>query len=443
MFLALGLSQYESRPLLVAPMKALCCRFDAQIMNQGQTEYFESRLISAEFVKDPYPLLHELRSQEPVYWSEAIGAWLLTRYDDVALTMKDPAHFSNENRLGQAVTYLPPEKRANFKAFEDHYKTKGLLHSDPPDHTRLRALVTKEFTPKVVEQIKPQIQKVVDGVLDEAEQKGEMDVVPDLAEALPIGVIAEILGVPVSDRHIFKKWTDAILGFQGVNKPSEADLLRAQESLVDLRVYLREMIDERRRTPREDLMSKFVALESEGERLSEAELINTCVTLFTAGHETTLSLISNSIYTLLANPDQLQLLREKPELLIAALEESLRFESPVSRQSRLMKADAELGGKTLKKGEMLFQMLNAVNRDPAYFPDPDRFDIRRLNNRHMAFGQGMHFCVGAPLARAEGLIAVGTTIKRFPKLSLVDSKPDWDSGKRNSRVLLSLRVRLG
>ncbi len=414
----------------------------SRIMSEERADFFEPRLISAEFVRDPYPLLHQLRQQAPVYWSDAIGAWLVTRYDDLVVTMKDPTRFSNENRLGQAVAYLPPEKRANFKPFEDHYKTKGLLHSDPPDHTRLRALVTKEFTAKVVEQMKPQIQKIVDGVLDAAESEGGMDVIPDLAAALPVGVIAEILGVPQGDRHLFKRWTDAILGFQGVNKPSEADLYRAQEALVELRAYLLDMFNERRRTPRQDLMSKFVAVESAGERLSQAELINTSVTLFTAGHETTLSFISNSIYSLLANPDQMQLLREKPELLASALEESLRFESPVSRQSRLMKADAELGGKTLKKGEMLFQMLNAANRDPEYFADPDKFDIQRQNNRHMAFGQGMHFCVGAMLARTEGLIAVGTTIRRFPNLRLVDDKPDWDAEKRNSRVLLSLRVKL-
>jgi cytochrome P450 len=411
-------------------------------MSKLHADYFESNLVSPEFVKDPYPLLRELRTHEPVYWSEAIGAWLLTRYDDVLVTMKDTARFSNENRLGQAVAYLPPGKRANFKPFSDHYKTKGLLHSDPPDHARLRTLVTKEFTRNTVEQIRPRIQQAVDKILDAGEKKGEMDIVHDLAEALPIAVISEILGVPASERHLIKKRTDALLGFQGVNKPSEAELSRAQEALLELRAYLGEMISERRRAPRQDLLSKFVAVESEGQRLSEAELINTCVTLFTAGHETTLSLISNSIYTLLANPEQLQLLRRDPALLTPALEESLRFESPVSRQSRLIKIDGELGGKVLKKGEMLFQMLNAVNRDPQYFSEPDKFDIRRENNRHLAFGQGVHFCVGAHLARAEGFIAVGTTIRRFPNLRLVNEQPDWDPGKRNSRVLLSLRVRL-
>jgi len=401
---------------------------------------FEAQLVSRGFLEDPYPLLHQMRSEEPVYWSEAIGGWILTRYEDVVVSFKDTARFSNEHRLGQAVTYLPPERRARFKAFEAHYATKGLLHSDPPDHTRLRSLVGKEFTPKVVEQMRARIQEVVNELLDAGSKKGGMDLVSEFAAALPVEVIAEIIGVPRADRHVFKKWTDDILGFQGVNRPSEDDLSRAQDALVEARHYLADMIRERRREPRADLMSKLVAVESEGQRLSEAELINTSVTLFTAGHETTLSLISNSVFTLLSNPDQLTLLRNRPELLPAALEESLRYESPVSRQSRRMKGDAQLGGKCLKSGQMVFQMLNAANRDPQHFQDPDRFDIQRQNTRHLAFGLGIHFCVGATLARTESAIAIGTLLRRFQQIRLVDSGPDWDTTKRNSRVLRSLRV---
>ena len=403
---------------------------------------FEELLVSPEFVANPYPLLAHLRQKEPVYWSDGIGGWLLTRYDDILISFKQTTHYSNENRLGKAVEYLPPERRAKFKPFEDHYATKGLLHSDPPDHTRLRALVTREFTVMIVEKMRPRIQEVVDGLLDAAEKNGRMDVVPDLAAALPVQVIAEILGVPPPDRYLIRKWTDHILRFQGVNKPSEADLSRAQDALMEMRAYIKSMINERRRQPCGDLMGKFVAAESEGQRLSEAELINTCVTLFTAGHETTLSLISNTIYTLLANSDQYELLRHDPGLLESAIEESLRYESPVSRQSRLMKDNTELAGKKLKKGEIVFQMLNAANRDPAYFADPDKFDIQRKKNRHIAFGQGIHFCVGAALSRAESTIAVGTALKRFPNLRLVDDKPDWDVSKRNSRVLRSLPVQL-
>ena len=412
-------------------------------LNMSTTKsIFEALLVSPEFVANPYPVLERLREEEPVYWSDGIGGWLLTRYDDILISFKQTTHYSNENRLGKAVEYLPPERRAKFKPFEDHYATKGLLHSDPPDHTRLRALVTREFTVMIVEKMRPRIQEVVDGLLDAAEKNGRMDVVPDLAADLPVQVIADILGVPPPDRYLIRKWTDHILRFQGVNKPSEADLSRAQDALMEMRAYIKSMINERRRQPRGDLMGKFVAAESEGQRLSEAELINTCVTLFTAGHETTLSLISNTIYTLLANSDQYELLRHDPGLLESAIEESLRYESPVSRQSRLMKDNTELAGKKLKKGEIVFQMLNAANRDPAYFADPDKFDIQRKKNRHIAFGQGIHFCVGAALSRAESTIAVGTALKRFPNLRLVNDKPDWDVSKRNSRVLRSLPVQL-
>lgn len=382
-----------------------------------------------------------MRQREPVYWSDSIGGWILTRYDDIMISFKDTESYSNEGRLGKAVEYLPPEKRAKYKPFEDHYATKGLLHSDPPDHTRMRNVIVKDFTPNVVEQMRPNIQNVVNHLIEEAEKNGGMDIVPEFASALPVGVIAEILGVPRADRHLFKRWTDMILGFQGVNKPSEADLTRAQDGLQEIRPYLINMIEERRKQPRKDLMSKFVTAMTDEGRISESELINTCVTLFTAGHETTLSLISSTIYTLLSHPDQLAILRKQPELLKSTIEESLRFESPVSRQTRLMKKDAELNGKQIKKGQVVFQMLNAANRDPAYFTDPDTFNIRRENNRHIAFGFGPHFCIGATLARTEAFIAVGTLIQRFPNLRLVDAKPDWDSEKRNSRVLNKLPVK--
>jgi cytochrome P450 len=402
---------------------------------------FDELVVTPEFIADPYAVMHRMREEDPVYWSDAIGGWVMTGYDDIVVSFKDTAHFSNENRLGKAMKYLTPEKQANYKPFADHYATKSLLHSDPPDHTRMKTLVTREFNVKVVEQMKPSIQKTVDGLIDAVLAKGEMDVVHEFASPLPISVIAQILGVPSSDHHLFQIWADDLLAFQGVNKPSEEDLQRAQKAIIHMRPYIHEMMEERRRQPREDLVSKFVAEESTTGRISEEELISTCVTLFVAGQETTISLISNTIYTLLAHPDQLALLRQNPDLLASTVEESLRYESPVSRQPRIMKGDIELHGKKLKKGEMAFQMLNAANRDPAYFQDPDKFDIRRENSKHMAFGLGIHFCVGAVLARAEGLIAIGTAIKRLPNLRLVDPKADWDVEKRNSRVLKTLKVR--
>ena len=404
------------------------------------TAHFDELIVTPEFVADPYPMMRRLREEDPVYWSDAIGGWILTAYADILVAFKDTSAFSNENRLGKVLAYLTPEKRATYKAFEDHWANKSLLHSDPPDHTRMRAIITREFTAKVVEQMKPKIQETVDRLIDAALARGRLEVVTEYASPLPISIIAHILGVPLPDHHFFQEWADAILAFQGVNKPSEADITRAQDAIVQLRPYIRRMIEERRRQPREDLMSKFVAAEAEGGRITEPELISTCSTLFVAGQETTLSLIASAIYTLLAHPAQLALLRENPDLLASAIEETLRYESPVSRQPRIVKNDIELRGKKLKKGDVVFQMINGGNRDPELFPDPEKFDIRRQNNRHIAFGNGIHFCVGAFLARAEAAIAVGTIFRRLPNLRLVDKKPDWDLEKRNSRTLKTLRV---
>ena len=407
----------------------------------SQSHDFDDLINTPAFIADPYPVMRRMREEDPVHWSNTIGGWVITGYDDILFTFRKTTHFSNENRLGKVLAYLPPEKRATFKPFEEHWATKSLLHSDPPDHTRMRTLVTQEFTAKVVEQIKPSIQQTVDRLIDAALPRGEMEIVSEFAGPVPINTIAAILGVPVEDRHYFQTWADALLAFQGSNKPSEADIARAQDSIVEMRPYIRGMIEERRRQPQNDLMSKFAAAEAVGGRITEPELISTCGTLFVAGQETTLSLISSTIYNLLAHPDQLALLREDPDLLASAIEESLRFESPVSRQPRIVKEDIQIRGKTLKKGDVMFQMLNAANRDPAYFANPDDFRIRREPNRHMAFGNGIHFCVGATLARAEALIAARTIFQRLPNLRLVDAKPDWDLEKRNSRVLKTLRVK--
>jgi hypothetical protein len=399
----------------------------------------DEMLVSREFCENPYPLLRQLREKDPVHWSDSIGGWLITRYDDVVTTFKDVAHFSNEGRLARAVEYLPPESRAKFKTFEDYYRLKSLIHSDPPDHTRVRGVVTKAFTPRLVEAMRPRIQEITNELLDSVQPSGRMEVMKDLAIPLPVTVLAEIFGVPKSDLSLFKGWADDLLAFQGVNKPPVATLERSQDALVQIRAYMAGLSAERRRQPREDLLSALVA-GAEGGVLSETELLNSCITLLVAGHETTTSLIGNGIYTLLRHDDQWRLLRSDPSLLTSAIEEMLRYESPVARQPRLMKADAELGGKQLRKGQMVFQMLNAANRDPAYFTDPERFDIRRRPNVHMAFGVGIHFCVGAQLARTEGQIVFTTVMNRLPGLGLVEDKPIWDLEKLNSRMLKSLPV---
>ncbi|MEP7355626.1 MAG: cytochrome P450 [Anaerolineales bacterium] len=398
----------------------------------------DQELVSDEFFRNPYPTMHRLQDEAPVFWSESVGAWVVTRYDDVVTTFRDVAHFSNEERLGRAVEYLPPEQRANFGEFERHYATKSLIHSDPPDHTRLRALLNKAFTPRAVEALRPRVQAVVDRLLDTA--PADLDLVRDLAGKLPAIVIASIVGAPAEDTERFQGWSDAILAFQGLNRPPVTALERAQRGLVGMRAYLNDLIAKRRRQPEDDLLTRLVEAESESERLSEAELLSTCVTLLVAGHETTLSLIGNGLLLLLQHPEQLQQLRDDPALMPGAIEEILRFESPVTRQPRRIKQDTTLGGQPLPAGKLAMQFLNAANRDPNYFPNPDHFDIRRQNNRHLAFGQGVHFCIGAPLARLEGPIAIGDVLRRMPNLRLAQAGADWDISKPNSRLLKSLPV---
>jgi hypothetical protein len=410
-------------------------------MSAISQDALDDLLVSREFMEDPYPLLRRLREEDPVHWSDSIGGWILTRYDDIVTTFKVVSHYSNEGRLAKAVEYLPAESRARFKDFEDHYRQKSLIHSDPPDHTRLRGLVTKAFTPRVVESMRPRIEEITRELLEAVQPDGRMEVMKDLAIPLPVTVLAEIFGVPKPDLSLFKGWADNLLAFQGVNKPAVEILERSQKALLEIRAYLGDLIRQRRREPHRDLLSELVAAEAEGGRVSENELVSTCITLLVAGHETTTSLIGNGLYMLLSHPEQWQILKQNPALLPTAIEEMLRYESPVARQPRLMKQGAEMGGKQLRQGQMVFQMLNAANRDPNYFADPERFDIRREKNPHLAFGFGAHFCVGATLARTEGFIVFSTLMNSLPGIHLGDETPHWDLQKPNSRMLKTFHVR--
>jgi cytochrome P450 len=406
----------------------------------GRLREIDDSLLSPEFVGDPYPTLDALRELDPVHWSESIGGWVLTRYDDILRTFKDVEHYSNEERLGRATLHLAADARQQLESFEAHYRTKGLLHSDPPDHTRLRRLISRAFSPRVIETMRSRIQHVVDDLIDRVEVAGEMEVIEDLAFALPVTVLADLLGVPKSHGVTFRQWADRLLAFQGINKPTEEVLRAAQDALIEAREYLAKLIAERRCVPGDDLISHMLRVSDDGESLSDAEIINTGVTLLTAGHETTTSLIGNGLFTLLSHPEQWERLKADRSLVKPAIEEILRFESPVSRQPRLLKHDAELGGYVLERGQMVFQMLGAANRDPRHFNDPATFDVIRSPNRHIAFGQGIHFCIGAPLSRIEGETVFRTVLDRLPTVRLIDAHPSWDLEKANSRVLQSLPV---
>jgi cytochrome P450 len=404
------------------------------------SDEFDRHLVSAEFVADPYPDLRRLQAEAPVYWSGSVGGWLITRYDDIMPTFRNTTEYSNEGRLGRAAAHLSVADRQRLRVFEEHYETKGLLHSDPPDHTRLRRFTGKAFAPSRIEATKPYMAKVTASLLDECARQGGMDVVGDLASALPVAVLCEIMGLPASDQYLLHQWADQLLGFQGINKPGLDLLLAAQSAIVEIREYLGGALRERRQHPGTDLLSAFVVSEDEPQGLSEPEIINTCQTLLVAGHETTKSLIGNGLALMLGDRGQWQQLVDDRSLVRSAIEEVVRYESPVARQPRLVTRAGPFGNVALREGEMLFQMLNAANRDPAHFDNPDAFRVGRSPNQHLGFGFGAHFCIGAPLARAEGEVAFMALLERFPSLKLDDPVLRWDSTKANSRVLSSLTV---
>jgi cytochrome P450 len=302
-----------------------------------------------------------------------------------------------------------------------------MLDRDPPDHTRLRALVSKAFTQKALERLRPHIQQIVDGLLRRVEGKGTMDLIEEFAYPLPVQVICEMLGVPVADHERFKGWgLDIARGLDAIMLPPDSEVAKhsiaARHALSD---YFRGLVAERRAAPREDMLSALIAAEEAGDTLNEDELLATCLLLLVAGHETTVNLIGNGTLALLRHPDQLQKLRDNPALIGSAVEELLRYDGPVQRTARIPSEDITIGGRTIPKGEMVMPFLGAADRDPAQFPDPDRLDITRADNHHIAFGMGIHFCLGAPLARMEGQIAINTMLKRLSKLHLATDRPEY------------------
>lgn len=379
--------------------------------------------VDPEFVRNPYPTYHRLRAEDPVHQSP-LGFWVLTRYEDVATVLRDPRCAKEAIAAVVAARFGIPVPAIGL----------SMLDSDPPNHTRLRGLVSKAFTPRVVETLRPHIQQIVDGLLDRVEGAGAMDLIEDFAYPLPVVVICEMLGVPVEDRERFKQWgIDIARGLDAVLLGPDSEVTqRSKASRGALADYFRDLIAERRRVPRPDMLSALIAAEEAGDRLSADELLSTCILLLVAGHETTVNLIGNGTLALLRHPDELRRLRENPGLIQGAVEELLRYDGPVQRTARVPSEDVTIGGRTIAKGELVMPFTGAANRDPAQFPDPDRLDITRPDNRHVAFGLGIHFCLGAPLARVEGQIAFGTLVKRLPKLALATDNPEY-------RLSLTLR----
>jgi pimeloyl-[acyl-carrier protein] synthase len=380
-----------------------------------------------EFHANPYPFYRALREEDPVHQSP-LGFWVCTRYDDAVMILRDP-------RFGREGMAKLMEARLGLT--QDTSRARDMLFQDPPDHTRLRALVSRAFTPRVVEVMRPHIQEIVDGLLDRVDGARAMDVIEDLAYPLPVTVICEMLGVPAADQDIFKTWsTDIARSLDAAILPADSDAIpRGRDARLGLADYFRSLIATRRKDPKPDLLSALIAAEEEGNKLSEGELVSTCMLLLIAGHETTVNLIGNGLLALLQHPDQLRALRDDPGLIQTGVEELLRFDGPVQRTGRMTTAEVEIGDKRIPRDSVVVSVIGAANRDPKQFADPDRLDVSRKDNRHIAFGFGIHFCLGAPLARLEGQIALGTLLRRMPKLALVSDVPEW----RESSTLRGLK----
>jgi len=367
---------------------------------------------------DPYPFYHRLQAEDPVHWSEKFHAWIVTRFDDVAAGLDNLRLSSDRSRLFQEMA-----GSSELKPFFDFLANRMVL-TDPPKHTRLRGLVSKAFTPHVVEAMRPHIQQLVDGYLDAVAATGRIDVIGDLAFPLPATVIAELLGVPPEDREQLKRWSDAFVVFFSTH-PANVTLEQyrhALESMNEMVAYFRAALPRIRQSDRPCLLHTLELAESDGDQLSEEELYANANLLLIAGHETTTNLIGNGTIALLQNPEQLEELRADPTLVPGAVEEFLRHSGPVQFTHRIALEDLALGGKTIRKGQLVFLFLAAANRDPSHFPDPDRLDITRAIHRQVAFGMGHHFCLGAPLARLEAQIAFTTMLRRLQNPRLATDK---------------------
>jgi cytochrome P450 len=370
---------------------------------------------------NPHPMYRALREQEPVHWSNLLEAWILTRYADVDSVLMD-SRFSADRR--QAQNRFAQALREQQERFGPFSRAQTMLTSDPPEHTRLRRLVSKAFTPRAVENLRPRIQQILDGLLDSVRGRDGFDLVDEIAYPLPVIVIAEMLGVPAEDRGRFKKWSDDVVATLGGPFTPEHVLERARASLDELAEYLGEIIRQRRAEPRDDLISGLIAAEEGGQVLSEEEIFSTAILLLIAGNETTTHLISNGMLALLRSPEQLEILRRDLSLVPSAVEEFLRYDGPVQGTGRVAMVDVEIDGHAVHPGQIAFVLLAAANRDPAKFPDPDRLDVTRNPTDHLAFGDGIHFCLGAPLARAEAQAAFAAILDRFPNIAL-GGEPTW------------------
>ncbi len=383
-------------------------------------EYWRSGIaynpLAARVIQDPYPFYARLRSRSPVHRSRVLNSWVFTRYAEVEAILRDYRRFSNvpTNRN------LTPRQRSSLSPRAEW----TMLFMDPPEHTRLRALVNKAFTPRAVEALEPHIRTIMGQLLDDIDDPSGFDLIAAVANPLPVIVIAEMLGVPPEDRTEFKHWSDERARLlEPVITPEERKRAMVAGEAFD--AYFASIIEARRREPQEDIVSALARAEEEGDKLTAREVLNMLRLLLIAGNETTTNLIGNGVLALLRNPEQLELLREDPSRIPEAVEELLRFDSPVQLDFRGVLEDCEVNGASLQRGDGAVLAIGAANHDPEVFDDPERLDVQRSTGSNISFGRGVHHCIGAPLARLEGRIALEVLLERFSSMRLLDDTPKF------------------
>jgi cytochrome P450 len=377
------------------------------------------QLLDPEVLADPYPLYHRLRTEDPVHWDPFLHAWVVTRYAEVVRVLHD--FQADRTPTPQQLTDMGLSHINPIAAV----MVKQMLFMDPPAHTRLRSLASSAFTPSRVEMLRSHIQEIADRLIDAMANSGSMDVIADFAAPLPAIVTAEMLGVPTSDHTQLKKWSADFAEMLGNFQHNPDRVQIVLDSLNDMLEYFRATVRELRVRPREGLVNALLTAEIGGDRLTEEEVIANSIVTMVGGQETTTNLIGNGLLTLMRNPDEMGRLRSDPSLIVSAVEELLRYESPSQHTGRIAPYDVELGGRKIRKRQAVIAVMGAANRDPERFPDPDRLDLGRKDNRHVAFGWAAHFCFGAPLARIEGQIAFETILRRLHNLTLPTTTLHW------------------
>jgi cytochrome P450 len=390
------------------------------------------------FIANPYPVYAELRARGRIHYNPDTRQWMIPHFEDVNALLRDRRFGRTYLHLATHAEMGKPDDPDYTKPFW-HLIRNGILDMEPPDHTRVRRLVVKAFTPRRVEELRPTVQRLMDGLVDQVLGAGEVDLISTVAEPLPVTVIAELLGIPEADRRHLRPWSAEICRMYELN-PTEEDGRAASAAAVEFSDYLRGLIRERRQRPTEDLIGGLVQVIDQGDRLTEDEMIGTCVLLLNAGHEATVNITGNGWWALFRNPDQLERLRADQALVPRAVEELLRYDTPLQMFERWVLEDVEIHGVPVRRGEELALLFGSANRDPAAFDRPDELDLGREPNPHMTFGAGIHFCLGAPLGRVELETSFGTLLQRAPHMELV-REPEW---KRNYiiRGLKELPVRL-